>query len=181
MPKKIKAGYIDANGSTTNQSLVSNGTFVSWANTTQNLTVRYANDAIAFSGMGTGTAYVANAAGSNTHVQFNDSGAFLGSAGFTFNTSTNAIFIGNTLTIGSSFVANTTGVIPGASNTYDLGTTSLRWKTVYTNDLELSNGIGDYTIVEGEDDLFIYNNKKGKVYKFALIEVDPSEAPPKAK
>jgi hypothetical protein len=45
--------------------------------------------------------------------------------------------------------------------------------------LELSNGIGDYTIVEGEDDLFIYNNKKGKVYKFALIEVNASEAPPK--
>ena len=68
---------------------------------------------------------------------------------------------------------------PGASNTYDLGTSSLRWRTIFTQDLELSNGIGDYTIVEGEDDLFIYNNKKGKVYKFALIEVDPSEATPK--
>lgn len=192
MPRQIKAGYIDANGSTTNQSLVSNGTFVSWANTTQNLTVRYANDDIAFSGMGTGTAYVANAAGSNTQVQFNGSGAFTGSAGFTFNTSTNTIFIGNTLTISTTFTANSSlvnspaisvsgNVTPAASNTHDLGTSSLRWRTVYTNDLELSNGIGDYTIVEGEDDLFIYNNKKGKVYKFALIEVNPSEAPPKAK
>jgi hypothetical protein len=69
---------------------------------------------------------------------------------------------------------------PETTNTYDLGTTSLRWRTVYTNDLELSNGIGDYTIVEGEDDLFLYNNKKGKVYKFAIIEVDPSMATPKA-
>jgi hypothetical protein len=43
----------------------------------------------------------------------------------------------------------------------------------------LNNGIGDWTIVEGEDDLFLYNNKKGKVYKFALIEVDPSVATPK--
>lgn len=181
MPRKIKFSYIDSDGSATNQSLYSNGTSVFWANTTQNLTVRYANDVIAFSGMGTGTAYVANAAGSNTQVQFNDSGAFLGSAGFTFNTSTNTVFIGNVLTVSTSLVANATGVIPGASNTYDLGTSSLRWKTIYTNDLELSNGIGDYTIVEGEDDLFIYNNKKGKVYKFALIEVDPSEAPKKAK
>lgn len=238
--QKIKVGYIDANGSVDGQAAFSNGSSVYWANTTQNLTVRYANDAIAFSGMGTGTAYVANAAGSNTQVQFNDSGAFLGSAGLTFNTSSNALFSGGTLTFGAGsnigapttntrsigtkviaydnlsntsvdyavgvenahmwfstsstvagfkwyanttnmIVANTTGFIPGASNTYDLGTTSLRWKTIYTNDLELSNGIGDYTIVEGEDDLFIYNNKKGKVYKFALIEVDPSEAPPKAK
>ena len=42
-------------------------------------------------------------------------------------------------------------------------------------------GIGDYTIVEGEDDLFLYNNKKGKVYKFMIQEVDPSEATPKMK
>jgi hypothetical protein len=68
---------------------------------------------------------------------------------------------------------------PSATNTLDLGTASLRWRNVYTNDLNLSNGIGDYTIVEGEDDLFLYNNKKGKVYKFALVEVDPKDATPK--
>lgn len=72
-------------------------------------------------------------------------------------------------------------VLPAANNTYDLGSTSFRWRNIYTNDLHLSNGIGDYTVVEGEDELFLYNNKKGKVFKFALIEVDPSEAPPKAK
>ena len=49
--------------------------------------------------------------------------------------------------------------------------------TLYTSDLSLSNGIGDWTIVEGEDDLFLYNNKRGKTYKFAPIEVD--QAPPK--
>ena len=48
---------------------------------------------------------------------------------------------------------------PTVTNTYDLGTTSLRWRNIYTNDLQLSNGIGDYTIVEGEEDLFLYNNK----------------------
>jgi hypothetical protein len=50
---------------------------------------------------------------------------------------------------------------------------------VFTSDLDLNNGIGDWTIVEGEDDLFLYNNKKGRVYKFALIEVDPATATPK--
>ena len=73
-----------------------------------------------------------------------------------------------------------TGVVhPMGNGTQDLGTSSLRWATIYTSDLDLSNGIGDYTIVEGEDDLFLYNNKKGKVYKFALIEVDPTMATPK--
>jgi hypothetical protein len=70
-------------------------------------------------------------------------------------------------------------VRPGSNGTQDLGSSSNRWSTVYTSDLSLNNGIGDWTIVEGEDDLFLYNNKKGKVYKFALTEVDPSVATPK--
>jgi hypothetical protein len=68
---------------------------------------------------------------------------------------------------------------PGANGTQDLGSSSYRWGTIYTSDLSLNNGIGDWTIVEGEDDLFLYNNKKGKVYKFALTEVDPNLATPK--
>jgi hypothetical protein len=71
-------------------------------------------------------------------------------------------------------------LVPNLNATYDLGTAGLRWRNIYTNDLQLSNGIGDYTIVEGEEDLFLYNNKTNKVFKFALIEVDPKTAPPKA-
>jgi hypothetical protein len=70
-------------------------------------------------------------------------------------------------------------VNPSASNTYDLGTASLRWRNIYTQDLHLNNGIGDWTIVEGEDDLFLYNNKRNKVYKFNLTEIDPEQATPK--
>jgi hypothetical protein len=72
-------------------------------------------------------------------------------------------------------------VNPSTNNTYDLGTTSLRWRNIYTNDLHLSNGIGDYTVVEGEEDLFLYNNKTGKVFKFLLTEVKLEDAPPKAR
>jgi len=72
-------------------------------------------------------------------------------------------------------------VLPGANGTQNLGSTALRWANVYTSDLHLNNGIGNYTIVEGEEDLFLYNNKNGKTYKFALIEVDPNTAPPKMK
>jgi hypothetical protein len=77
-------------------------------------------------------------------------------------------------------VVETGGTLrPGANGTQDLGSATNRWSTVYTSDLSLNNGIGDWTIVEGEDDLFLYNNKKGKVYKFALTEVDPNVATPK--
>ena len=76
-------------------------------------------------------------------------------------------------------VYSTGNIIPSANATYDLGTSSLRWNNVYTSDLSLANEHGSWTIVEGEDDLFLYNNKRGKVYKFALIEVNPEDAPPK--
>ena len=70
-------------------------------------------------------------------------------------------------------------IIPTLNATYDLGSTSLRWNNIYTSDLNLKNAFGDWTIVEGDEDLFLYNNKKSKTYKFALIEVDPSTVPPK--
>jgi hypothetical protein len=69
---------------------------------------------------------------------------------------------------------------PGANNTYDLGDSSTRWRNIYTNDLNLSNEgstnsvdntWGDYTIQEGESDLFLINNRSGKKYKFNLTEV----------
>lgn len=75
---------------------------------------------------------------------------------------------------------NTSGhLLPANNGTQNLGGSSNRWNTVFTSDLSMSNGIGDYTIVEGEEDLFIYNNKTNKVFKFLLQEVDPSIAPPK--
>ena len=73
---------------------------------------------------------------------------------------------------------------PLANDTYDLGDSSLRWRDIYTGDLNLSNEAkknkggndvdgtwGDYTIQEGESDLFLINNRTGKKYKFNLTEV----------
>ena len=71
-------------------------------------------------------------------------------------------------------------VNPNANNSYDLGTSSYRWRNIYTNDLHLSNEghtnsvdgtWGDWTIQEGESDLFLKNNRSGKKYKFNLTEV----------
>lgn len=97
--------------------------------------------------------------------------------GFHFGTPTAAASLLQLNRVGTAVFG--ASVNPSVTNTHDLGTAALRWRTIFTQDLELSNGIGDYTIVEGEDDLFIYNNKKKKVYKFALIEVNPADAPPK--
>ena len=69
---------------------------------------------------------------------------------------------------------------PTDDNSYDLGGSSNRWRNIYTADLKLSNKgsqndvdgtWGNYTIQEGESDLFLINNRSGKKYKFNLTEV----------
>ena len=72
-------------------------------------------------------------------------------------------------------------ITPGADNSQDLGSTSKRWANIYSADLQLSNeGMGNdvdgtwgqYTIQEGENDLFLLNRRNGKTYKFVLEEVN---------
>ena len=69
---------------------------------------------------------------------------------------------------------------PDGNNTRDLGTSTYRWRNVYTNDLNLSNEgganevdgtWGSFTIQEGAEDLFLINKRNGKKYKFNLTEV----------
>ena len=77
-------------------------------------------------------------------------------------------------------------ITPEADSTYDLGTNSVRWANVYaddvrTGDLHLSNEHrggnevdgtwGHYQIQEGEDDLFLFNKRSGKKYRFLLQQV----------
>lgn len=71
--------------------------------------------------------------------------------------------------------------LPGSNNTYDLGSSGVRWRNIYTNDMNLSNEggandvdgtWGSWTIQEGEDDLFLLNRRNGKKYKFTLQEVN---------
>ena len=71
-------------------------------------------------------------------------------------------------------------ILPGSNNSQDLGSSSSRWRNIYSNDLNLSNEgssndvdgtWGDWTIQEGESDLFLKNNRSGKKYKFNLTEV----------
>tara|TARA_B100000925_G_scaffold162185_1_gene121724 strand:+ start:171 stop:689 length:519 start_codon:yes stop_codon:yes gene_type:complete len=84
----------------------------------------------------------------------------------------------------SSAVTVTAGkhLNPASTNTTDLGTTSLRWRNLYTQDLQLSNESsdgndvdgtwGDWTLQEGETDIFMINNRTGKKYKINMTEVN---------
>ena len=81
----------------------------------------------------------------------------------TTNLTFNNVTIAGTMTIAGT-------IVPAVNNTIDLGSAALRWRTIYTGDLSLKNEVGDWTIVEGADDLFITNNRTGKRYKFALVE-----------
>ena len=71
-------------------------------------------------------------------------------------------------------------VTPASDATQDLGSATNRWANIYSADLQLSNEgaandvdgtWGQYTIQEGEDDLFLINRRNGKTYKFNLTEV----------
>ena len=70
---------------------------------------------------------------------------------------------------------------PGSDNTYDLGSTSYRWRNIYTADAHFSNEgtegnsidgtTGNWTLQEGDENLYLLNNKTGKKYKFVLQEI----------
>ena len=66
---------------------------------------------------------------------------------------------------------NSSGLIPNATNTFDLGTPDFRWRNMYTGDLHLKNERGDWTVIEEEDFLTLTNNKSGKRYKFVVEEI----------
>ena len=78
-------------------------------------------------------------------------------------------------------VDSTGHTIPGADNASDLGSSTKRWRNIYAADMHYSNEgdknsvdgtWGSYTIQEGENDLFLLNNRNGKKYKFNLTEVN---------
>jgi hypothetical protein len=73
-------------------------------------------------------------------------------------------------------------LVPSVNNTYNLGSPSLGWANVYTNDLHLSNMYkpegndidgtnGTWTIQEGAENLYIINNNNGKKFKISLEEI----------
>ena len=79
-------------------------------------------------------------------------------------------------------VTSSNHITPSTDNTYNLGAIDKRWANVYTGDLNLSNEgssgnsvdgtTGNWTIQEGENSLYILNNKNGKKFKIMLEEIE---------
>ena len=84
---------------------------------------------------------------------------------------------------GGDHVKSHTHFLPSTTNAYDLGSSSLRWRDIYTMDLQLSNEAkkdeggndvdgtwGDWTLQEGENKIFMINNRTGKKYSLKMEE-----------
>ena len=73
-------------------------------------------------------------------------------------------------------------ILPNADNVFDLGSEAKRWANLYTGDVQLSNEgsegnevdgtWGDWTLQEGESDVFMINNRSGKKFKIKMEEVE---------
>jgi hypothetical protein len=82
--------------------------------------------------------------------------------------------------VNSSSMRVKSTILPTADATYNLGSTSLRWNHVYTTDLHLSNEgkqnvvdgtWGDWTLQEGENDIYMLNNRSGEKFKIKLEKI----------
>jgi len=97
-------------------------------------------------------------------------------------TGTDAMNAEANLTFDGSALTVTGNILPGTTNTYNLGASGNIWANLFTGDLHLSNESkeegnaidgtkGNWTIQEGAEHLYILNNKSGKKYKFKLEEI----------
>lgn len=88
-------------------------------------------------------------------------------------------------TITSGAITATGHILPGANDTYDLGASGNVWRNLYTGDLHLSNESktegnivdgtkGNWTLQEGNNDIFIINNKSGEKFKIKLEKIGDS-------
>ena len=157
----------------TSSSLTSVGTLTSLS-CSGNITL--SDTSIFGSGGATGVLTLRSASGNTNHSRI-EVGVNEGSD----NGGVHVYTAGSTVATRRITIKGTSGdVLPGADNDQDLGSSTLRWANLYTADLQLSNEgksndvdgtWGNYTIQEGESELFLINNRNGKKYKFNLTEV----------
>ena len=80
------------------------------------------------------------------------------------------------------FIDSSGNLLPNSNNVQNLGSTATAWANIYTNDLHLNNETnvngndidgttGNWTIQEGQENLYIINNNTGKKYAFMLQEI----------
>ena len=159
--------YLQGNGGTTKIQINPDGDVLPGADATQDL---------GSTSLRWGTVYSAGLSvesGAAPNVEFKVTN--------TQSTNTNkALTINNNDTTSGLDISYRGEILPKADADVNLGGPSNRWANIYSADLQLSNEgaanevdgtWGQYTIQEGEDDLFLINRRSGKKYKFMLQEV----------
>ena len=111
--------------------------------------------------------------GKTARIQLSDDQIYFGNA--TTGTA------GNALTFTTVLAINSSGhTLPGTDNNYDLGSFTARWRNIYTADMHFSNEgsqnsvdgtWGNWTLQEGEESIYMLNNRTGRKYKIVLEEV----------
>ena len=89
------------------------------------------------------------------------------------------LFFGTNGAYGHVYIDSNGHFLPNTNNSKDLGSTSLRWRNAYVNDMHFSNKgssnsvdgtWGDWTLQEGENKIFMINNRTGKKYSLKMEE-----------
>ena len=62
-------------------------------------------------------------------------------------------------------------VLPATEGGGDLGSAARPWGNVFTQDLHLNNGRGDWVLIEEPDYLTIRNNANGRRYKLLMEDI----------
>ena len=140
------------------------------------------NNALTINAPANGTAYILSGVSSGTVGLFTnvDTGtinlANMMMAGGTINIGS----INATIWIGNRILVNGSTVLPSVDNSYDLGSFTARWRNIYTADMHFSNQgsqnsvdgtWGNWTLQEGEQSIYMLNNRTGRRYKIVLEEV----------
>jgi len=140
------------------------------------------NNALTINAPANGTAYILSGVSSGTVGLFTnvDTGtinlANMMMAGGTINIGS----INATIWIGNRILVNGSTVLPSVDNSYDLGSFTARWRNIYTADMHFSNQgsqnsvdgtWGNWTLQEGEESIYMLNNRTGRKYKIVLEEV----------
>tara|TARA_R100000773_G_C4215896_1_gene114646 strand:+ start:456 stop:1772 length:1317 start_codon:yes stop_codon:yes gene_type:complete len=84
---------------------------------------------------------------------------------------------------GGEFTGDVTchDLVPDGNNTRDLGSNGSRWANLFVNDMHFANSPdnpnsvdgswGDWTLQEGENQIYMINNRNGKKYQMNLTEI----------
>ena len=98
---------------------------------------------------------------------------------FVGNVTGTATGLSGTPNITVGFVTSKT-ILPELHNTFDLGSSDVRWANIYSADMHFSNKgssnsvdgtWGDWTLQEGENDIYMLNNRSGEKFKIILEKI----------